>query len=173
MRFDTSSAVGIMCALVLLVSGMPACGQAAAVPRDFALRLTSAARGPARTPPDIAWVDINAAGNASLSEMPGKSGRLPATQIKLAPDALARIYSAIQDQRFFELRPLYEDPTIRDGDQAEITITANGRTYTVQTVNITVYAFDRVTIAIDRELPIERRIQYNALREPSYKVIER
>jgi len=105
--------------------------------------------------------------------MPGKNGRLPATTLKISSDAVARIYKAVLEQRFFELQPLYSDQTIKDGDQAEITVTANGQTHSVRTVNIRVYAFDRITIAVDRELPIERRIQYNALHEASYKGIER
>ncbi len=154
-------------------AGAPALSQTVAVPNDFHVQLVSSSRGPPRTPPDIESVDISSSGDTALSAMPGKNGWLPPTSLKLSAEALARIYRAILDQRFFELRPLYEDAGIRDGDQAKITVTAAGRTHTVRTINITVYAFDRVTIAVDRELPIERRIQYNALREPSYRAVER
>ena len=173
-RFLTGSLLPL-CVVMIVITGLPGKEASAeiAVPHDFEVRLESAARGPQQTPPDVAWVQINAGGEAEVSEMRGRDGRLPATSIKLPPDALARIYQVIVDQRFFDLRPLYEDPAIRDGDQAEITVTADGRTHTVRTVNIAVNAFDRITIAIDRELPIERRIQYNALREESYKSIER
>jgi len=158
-------------------SPSPLCGSAwaqpAAVPADFSIRIVSASLEPPRTPPDIESIEVKASGDATLSAMPGKNGRLPATTLKISSDAVARIYKAVLEQRFFELQPLYSDQTIKDGDQAEITVTANGQTHSVRTVNIRVYAFDRITIAVDRELPIERRIQYNALHEASYKGIER
>ena len=99
---------------------------------------------------------------------------LPATSVNLPREAIQRIYAAIQNERFFDLQPLYRDEHKVDGDQAEMTVTAAGKTYKVRTVNIRVGAFDRIAGAIDRELPAERRIQYNALRpEANYRSIER
>ena len=49
----------------------------------------------------------------------------------------------------------------------------DGRTHTVRTVNHRVFAFDRIVITIDRELPKGRRIQYNALHVKSYPEVER
>src|SRR5262249_23647530 len=99
---------------------------------------------------------------------------LPAAEASLPRDSVARIYKAIQDENFFALQPLYRDGEVADGDQAEMTVTAGGRTYNVRTVNIRVGAFDRIASAIDRELPSERRVKYNALQPNNdYRSVER
>jgi hypothetical protein len=168
-------AFGLVLSCVADPGAKPALAQAqlTAVPADFSIRIVSSALGTTETPPDIEWVEIKASGDALFSAMPSQRGWLPAGSVKIRPDAVARIYKAVLDQRFFELQSLYSNPSIDDGDEADTTVTAGGRTYSVRTVNITVFAFDRVTLAVDRELPIERRIQYNALREPSYNKVER
>ncbi len=175
---------GAFLALVFLISTLaPAIVPASAqvtVPDDFSIRLESRARGvdeqPAGTdgpPPDIAWVEIDASGKVKTSAMIAKRGLIPPTTLNLSKQAIANIYAITVQERFFKLDPVYRDPAIQGGDLATMTITANGKTYTVTTINIRVYAFDRITLTIDKELPIERRIQYNALHVKEYKTIER
>jgi hypothetical protein len=167
------AAAAFALAAMTLTAHLPVSAEAVAVPGDFKVKLTSAARGPVRSPPDIESIEIDASGAAASSAMDGPEGRLPAAKLKLSRDAVARIHRAILDQRFFDLKPEYSNPSVLQGDQAQIVVTAGGRTRRVRTVNIRVHAFDRITIAIDRELPIERRIQYNALHTDSYRAVER
>jgi hypothetical protein len=152
---------------------LPHSAWAQAVPTDFKLRLVSSTVGPPETLADRAWVEIKAGGEATFSEMQGPIGRLPSAVVNLTRDHLAVIYQELTAERFFELQPLYRDPTIRGGDQAELTVTVNGRTHTVKTINIRVNAFDRITLVIDATLPAERRIQYNALHQKDYNEVER
>ena len=74
-------------------------------------------------------------------------------EARIPPEGMADIWRWIQKERFFELKPLYEDPSVLDGDFAEMTITAEGRTHRVRTVNLRVYAFDRISIAFGLEVP--------------------
>jgi hypothetical protein len=146
---------------------------AASVPADFKIKLVSASLGPPRNPPDIESVTIDASGTAILSPMPSPAGMLAASTLKLDAAVVAGIYQATQTQRFFELKPEYRDPGVRDGDQATLTVTAAGKTKTVSTTNIRVLAFDIIAVAIDRALPPERRLQYNALTEPRLRSVDR
>lgn len=159
--------------LVMAVLWMaPPAARADDVPADFKLRLVSAPRIPGR---DLRaeWVEIDASGKTYLSPMEARDGLLPEATITLERDAVKRIYDRVQQERFFELDPIYEDPDVHGGDMAQMVVTAHGRTHQVRTINIKVHAFDRITIFVDRELPIERRIQYNALHVPQYKAVER
>ena len=140
------------------------------VPADFKVRLESMARRPGSP---VAWVEIDASGRARLSRIQEGGQDLPEASLSISAAAIARLWARIQAERFFELQPVYRDPDIHDGDMAKITLTAGGRTHAVRTVNIRVLAFDRVTLAIDNELPKPRRIQYNALRVGDYKAVER
>lgn len=142
------------------------------IPADFKLRLVSAPRAPDLDLPNE-WVEIDAGGKAYMSRMAARDGILPEATIRLEPAAVQRIYDRVLEERFFELEPVYQDPDVQGGDMAEITVTANGRTHQVRTINIKVHAFDRITIFVDRELPIARRIQYNALHVPQYKAVDR
>lgn len=142
------------------------------VPADFKLRLVSAPRVPDPGLPNE-WVEIDASGRTYMSRMEARDGILPEATITLEPSAVQRIYDRVRQERFFELEPVYEDSDVQGGDMAQMVVTANGRTHEVRTINIKVHAFDRITIFVDRELPIERRIQYNALHVPQYKAVER
>jgi hypothetical protein len=154
-----------------LLAGFSATSHAG-VPADFRVELRSAPRVPGE-PAGAQEVAIDAQGRVKLAAVQGPDETLPALETQLKPDAVQRIYDAVTKDRFFELKPLYREPKIRDGDYARMTITAEGRTHTVKTVNIRVFAFDRIVITIDRELPKGRRIQYNALHVKSYPEVER
>jgi hypothetical protein len=161
---------GLAAALMVSTSAL---AQTIAVPPDFSLRLVSASRGPPQSPPDVEWVEIKASGETTFSEMESRSGRLPTASIKLSPAAVAQIYQAVVAERFFDLQPDYVNTGVIDGDQAEMTVTANGRTKTVKTINIRVNAFDRITRVINSVLPEDRRIAYNALSDGAYQAVER
>jgi hypothetical protein len=158
-------------AAVLLVFGASGVGaQPAGVPADFRLRLESAGRIPGSR---VEWIEIEASGRTRMSAMDARDGVLPEAALTLSPAAVARIWDRVRTERFFELQPLYRDPNVRDGDYAQISVTAGGRTHRVRTVNIRVHAFDRIAVITDRELPVARRIQYNALHVEAYKAVER
>jgi hypothetical protein len=159
----------LACALVMFGAGVEVYAQA--VPPDFAISLESAARMPGRTPPDVQTVQISTNGQAVLSEVNRGSSSLPATTITLPRGAVGRIYKAVVDQRFFDLKDRYRDEDVTGGDRATMTVRAGGRTRTVDTVNIRVGAFDAIARAINDELPAERRIRYNALTVDSYKSV--
>jgi hypothetical protein len=179
MRSPVQRTAAITAAIVLnifcfLFAFCPALAQAVAVPNDFRVRLVSAPLGPPSPRDGPESVEINGAGLASYSLMRVRDEELPAATANLSRDAVARIYKAIQDERFFDLQPLYRDAEVSDGDQAEMTVTAGGRTFKVRTVNMRVGAFDRIANAIDRELPPERRVKYNALQPTiDYRSVER
>ncbi len=166
-------ALGLVAAPLAIFPALPTLAQAPNVPADFRVRLVSSPLSPSPfDPPE--WVEIAASGQTSYSAMSFRDQQLPAATANLPREAVSRIYKAVQDERFFDLQPLYRDDKVRDGDQAEMTVTAAGRTYKVRTVNLRVGAFDRVASAIDNELPPERRVRYNALRpEANYRNIER
>ncbi len=155
-----------------LLACAPLAAGAEAPPPDLRIVLRSAPRLPGASFGEQA-VEIDASGTARLSAVKTPEGPLPETTVSLPPGALEDIWRWIRKERFFELDPLYEDPEIRDGDFAEMTVTANGRTHTVRTVNIRVRAFDRIATVINYYLPDGREIQYNALHSPQYRSVER
>jgi hypothetical protein len=167
-RKDLAAIVGLPamafgCVLCWLTLSAPALAQDATVPSDFRVRLVSSPLipSPSDTPESV---EIAASGQTAYSEMHVRGQLLPAARATLPRAAVARIYKTIRDENFFGLQPLYRDDQVADGDRAEMTVTAGGRTYNVRSVNMRVGAFDRIANAIDRELPPERRVKYNALR---------
>lgn len=157
---------------VVLLACAPFAAGAEPPPPDLHIVLRSAPRLPGAAFGEQS-VEIDAQGNARLAAVKTPEGELPALTVKLPPEAVEDIWSWIQRERFFELDPLYRDPEIQDGDFAEMTVAAGGRTHTVRTVNIRVHAFDRIATVINYYLPDGREIQYNALTFPQYKSVER
>ena len=177
MRWSMQCSAGVAIALTALavihMPGPTALAETATVPKDFKVRLTSASLGPPRDPPDIQWVEIEASGAARLSEYRRGGKALPATTLKLASKAVAQIYQAIVQQKFFGLKPEYRDPNVRGGDQAIMRVTANGKMHTVRAANIRVNALDAIAGVINASLPADRAIRYNALHVKSYMTVDR
>lgn len=154
--------------------------QPANVPEDFEVVFTSS---PALVSQDIdiETLTINSAGEVVLSPKVWFAGQIPdytreefpEMTLQLNPEALAGILKAINENDFFSLDEIYNNPNIIDGDWAELTITAGGQTHTVRTRNIGVNAFDRITVTINDQLPEERRLLYNAINGAGYEEIER
>jgi len=161
--------VGFGLFLLLLSPFFFAFGQDAPPPADLEISLYSA---PVITgfKPGPAEVVISADGSAVLTR--GENPEAAKT-ITLPDGALARIWAALEKNQFFTLKPRYEDPGVLDGDWAQISITANGQTYRVKTINIKVTAFDNISLAINAELPEGERIKYNALLGADYNEVER
>ncbi len=145
---------------------------AQSVPADLAIDLSSASTHPTH-PMGTERITISADGNVEISEMDSENGRLPQMTYQLDEAALGRIYSAIQDHDFFTLKESYIDEAIDGGDYARLEVTANGQRHVVRTTNIRQADFDAIAIAINREMPGERIIVYNALHIEEYGEAER
>lgn len=141
-------------------------------PDDLSIELSSAPRMPGYPlGPESIFISPN--GTVELSVMDAEGGTLPAMTTEIDNAGRARIYNAIMENDFFGLKDKYESPAVLDGDYALLKITANGKTHSVRTINMRVNAFDRIVIIINREVPTERRIIYNALHVKEYLEVER
>ena len=145
------------------------------VPGDFAVTVVSAGRGVNSS--ERITVTIDASGACHYWEDHNVAGE-PEEKRNLArfsidKQAVARIYSAVRNERFFELKKEYRDEEIYDGDLVLLEITANKHSGRVMAVNIAVDAVDNIVRQINRELPDQYLIGYNALRGFSLKRVER
>jgi len=156
----------------LLVNIMASENSASAVPADFQLSLESASLMADPGFPTES-LKLTADGNVEFSTKGTEKGMLPATSIQIDATAIREIYAQIQRQGFFTLQPDYVDPDVMDGDYAQLSITANGKSYTVRTTNIAVEAFDAIVHRVNRYMPPARNIYYNALHVKSYKRVQR
>ena len=135
--------------------------QDSGVPDDFELTLVSAPFL-LEDPLQVEGLTIHADGAASISARLGDDGEIPAHDVEIGTDSVAALYGVIQAQDFFGLGALYEDPNILDGDYAIMTITADGQTHSVRTVNIGVDAFDTIALWVNSYFPVEEMVLYNA-----------
>jgi len=157
---------------VILALAAPPWVQQVAVPADLEIILASSPR----SSPDgegAEAVEILASGAVVFSTKETADGILPLEEAVLPPQAIAQIWAAIQEQRFFDLDDTYTDPEVSGGDQATLYVTANGVAHGVTTVNIGVDAFDAIVWAINDHLPDERQVIYNALHVEGYKRVAR
>lgn len=171
-RFHLLRTVRIMLCVSACLAAANAMPESESIPPDLAIYLASAPRH-ASVIPGGHSVTIDAKGNALLSGVESPTGPLPEMQVTLSQEDMEDIWSWIQKERFFELDSEYRDENIMGGDFAEMEITANGKTHKVLTINMRVYAFDRISVVIGHYLPEGRRIQYNALYAPQYQSVER
>lgn len=142
------------------------------IPDDFGIYLHSAGRIPMSS---AATLTIEPNGHCKYykrSRGPGKKLELKG-EFDLSPEALEKIYKVIKEEKFFDLKPKYSDPDIKDGDFADMQITADGKKHQVQTVNIKVDAFDKIVSFMNSQLPEGMRIKYNALHVDDYKRVKR
>ncbi len=142
------------------------------VPDDFAVELSSNVNQPGYPYP-AEMVSISPSGAVQYSQMEREDGMLPEATSEISGDARASIYTAIMENDFFNLDAQYRSPAIIDGDYAQLTITANGVTHSVRTVNMRVNDFDDIVKAVNRQLPKERWIIYNALYVDEYDEVDR
>ncbi len=147
---------------VALLAALPgAATHAQPVPPDFEVTLTSAPRRPGGPPPES--VTIRADGSASVSARVTDGRPAPAKTARVDAGAPAALFRLIEQERFFELKPLYRDDAIQDGDYAVLRVTSGGRTHEVRTVNRAVKAFDRIAIRVNGHFERGDMVLYNAL----------
>ncbi|MCH7806572.1 MAG: hypothetical protein IH995_05445 [Proteobacteria bacterium] len=142
------------------------------VPDDFEITLTSAPNLLAN-PLEKQSIVIKADGTAWFSPRIGDDGQLPGTETELSAEAIEAIYKVVDERNFFELESFYSDPDILDGDYAEITVTADGVSHQVRTVNVRLFDFDLIAMTINARVPKDRTVIYNALIAGHYREIER
>ncbi len=142
------------------------------IPDDFEIYLDSTARMPLSSAEALL---IDSSGHCKYFKRSVGSGDEFAliSEFDLTAKAMEKIYNTVKKEKFFNLKPEYRDPTVMDGDYAEMEITADGKTHTVKTVNIKVDAFDNIVRVINALLPEEARIRYNALNVKDYKRLRR
>ncbi len=142
------------------------------IPNDFEVYLHSAGRMPLSSAEALL---IDSSGHCKYFKRSVGSGDEFAliSEFDLTAKAMEKIYDTVKKERFFDLKSEYRDPTVMDGDYAEMEITADGKTHTVKTVNIKVDAFDKIVREINALLPEEARIRYNALHIKDYNRVKR
>lgn len=141
------------------------------VPDDFEIMLTSAPNLLAN-PLEKESIVIRADGTAWFSARIGEDGPFPEAEAQLAEGAVEAIYKVVRERNFFDLEALYTDPEILDGDYAEITVTADGVSHQVRTVNVRLFDFDLIAMTINARVPRDRTVIYNALIAGHYREIE-
>ncbi len=159
-------------AIAAILTGMTSGAAIAAAPDDFKIVLSTSPRAPS-DPFGRQTVEIKSDGSVWLSSVKTSHGDSPERKIKIKKAAVDRIWTAVEERDFFNLKPEYRDEEIRGGDFAAITVWANGNKHQVKTVNIRVTDFDFVTIAINEELPKDRVVVYNALFILEYTAVQR
>ena len=157
---------------VIALSAAAAAQPVTQVPDDFKIVLSASPRAPGE-PFGGQTVEITADGAVWLSAVQTPDGELSELRLEIQPAAVERIWNAVVTHEFFTLAAEYRDPDVMDGDFAALTVWADGRKHQVKTVNIRVFDFDLITVAVNAELPKDRVVVYNALFIPNYKEIQR
>ena len=88
---------------------------------------------------------------------------IPVYHFNFTNDEIDDIWDIIVANDFFELNSHYERESVYDGSFANITITGNGVTNSVQTENIDMYKLDNIVKMINSLSPGEYDLFYNAL----------
>ena len=177
----TKSSIGLLLILTITLIGFILNPNAnakdvqAKVPGDFELTVVSAGRGVNSS--ERITVTLDASGACQYWEDNNVAGepeeKRNLARFKIDKQAVARIYATVQNERFFDLKSEYRDEEIYDGDLVLLKISAGKRSGRVMAVNIAVDAVDNIVRQINRELPDQYLIEYNALRGFSLKRVER
>lgn len=136
-------------------------------PLDFSITITSQP-SPLNDEIDQLRVEVSAGGDTHIKAF--RLGRTSAVrnamELDLSQAALNDIYSHVVAAGFFDLNSEFVNYSVADGDRATFTVTANGRTHSVTTVNKPLPAVDAIAHALNSYLPQSHRIYYNALIYP-------
>ncbi|MFH1012909.1 MAG: hypothetical protein V1769_00175 [Thermoplasmatota archaeon] len=85
------------------------------------------------------------------------------TSFQFTENEMDQLWGIIVDNNFFTLQDRYYNGDICDGTFANLTITANQETYSVQTDNRDILEFDNIVKKINQLTPDEYDLLYNAL----------
>lgn len=166
---------GFLCAVIAVLwawLGPASMARAAEAPADFSITLTS---GPLleQSPLQVESITIKADGAATIAAHLEGATQVPAKTVSLSKAAVDGIYTQVIAQGFFDLKPVYANPNVMDGDYAIMTVTASGKTHQVKTVNIRVDAFDRIALWINGKFAPEDMVLYNAFIDRGMEGVER
>jgi hypothetical protein len=153
-----------------LLPGEAALAQQA--PPDFKVTLTSGPARPAR-PLAVESVTIHADDTATVSARLKDGKSVPARTTRLRPGSAHALHRLLTRERFFDLKPLYRDERVQDGDYAVLRVTAAGRTHEVRTVNMRVKAFDRIALWVNSYFEPGDMVLYNSFLGLDSQEVER
>ena len=153
----------IVLSLIFLITG-----NAHAVPKDLPddFKIVAVAGGVAPSG-SVFRVEIDSNGQAVYSALDAENRSTGVFKVLARFDIpvsrLGYLYKRITDNKFMSLKSEYVDKTVTDGSFASLTVTADKKTHTVRTQNLSVKAFDTVMIALNLSLPKDRRVIYNEI----------
>ena len=138
------------------------------VPDDFSLSIASR---PTHLYDDIdvmqVWVEADGATRINAFRYAGEGGEVrPAMTLDMPADDVAALWRRVEEADFFNQPEEIINYRISGGDQAIFTVTANGRTHTVTTINMPVEVLDNIAASLNGRLPASHRLYYNALFYP-------
>ncbi len=116
---------------------------------------------------NIYMLDINANGEASYYNITYENLTIdnftPVYHFYFTSEEINDIWNSIITNDFFNLNNHYERTSVCDGSFANITITGDGITHSVQTDNIDMYKLDNIVKKINSLSPGDYDLFYNAL----------
>ncbi len=134
------------------------------VPQDFSVTAIAGGIAPGTT---VDKVEINSKGEAvhwSLIQGGTRAGQYKKVRtFSIGKSFLSYLYRSILNNKFFDLGQEYVALDVLDGTFAVLSVTADGRTYTVSTRNKPVAAFDKIMSALNSILPEENKVLYNEI----------
>jgi hypothetical protein len=146
----------------LLADATPCVGvdmKAVSVPSDFSITYFS---GPSHRnwPGRRTQVTVNAdgvvkyfVGNAPRTK--GAPPELPLKQRKISKERVKRIFARVVACGFFDLKRNYRNPRIRDGGYRHLSVTADGKTNSVNVSYYSVTRFSSIVAALGRETGVQ------------------
>ncbi|MHC1728150.1 MAG: hypothetical protein AB9866_19455 [Syntrophobacteraceae bacterium] len=87
----------------------------------------------------------------SVSRTTGKPLELPLKQRKISKEKVKRVYARVVACGFFDLNKNYRNPRIRDGGYSHLSVTAAGKTHSVNVSHSSVRRFSSIMDTLGRE----------------------
>jgi len=168
---DLAAGIFLAIALVLFPPNFAA-SQDSDTPEDFELTLFSAPIMKGALPGPHGVI-IHRNNTATFFSVDPNGEKITGKNVEMDDGAVDALYRVVQEQDFFDLKPLYEDPRVMDGDYAVLTVTANGATHSVRTTNIKLKPFDTISLWVNSFFEPEDMIIYNAFIDGDMKDAER
>ncbi|MCB9997388.1 MAG: hypothetical protein H6871_08875 [Methylobacteriaceae bacterium] len=129
--------------------------KAISAPSDFSISYSEGPRHADR-PGRRVWiaVDANGAVEYFIGDTAGRKGThttLPSQRRRIASVAVGRMYARALSCGFFDLKPYYANPRVRDGGYRRLAVTADGKTHSVVVSYSRVRRFSSIVETLRRE----------------------
>ena len=135
-----------------------------AIPDDFELNAYSGGFAPWS---ELFWIHIDNQGSGiyriCYAEDRETADFTDIDQFSLSESELNQLWNAIIENNFFNLNAEHYNGAVTGGSFANVTITAEGEKYSVQTENIDVDQFDDIIMELNTLTPGDNDLKYNAL----------